>query len=70
MNQEIGRTASFEGKFAERTPSDWDKAFKAEMDEAMGVSDAGARDSLSAEPASAAAVGVAPLPAAAADTGN
>jgi hypothetical protein len=33
--QEIGRTSSFEGKFAERTPSDWDKSFKAEMEQAL-----------------------------------
>ena len=35
LNQETGRTSSFEGKFAERTPSGWDKAFKAEMEQAL-----------------------------------
>ena len=28
----FGRTPSFEGRFAERTPSDWDRVFKTETD--------------------------------------
>ena len=32
---EIARASSFDQRFAERTPSDWDSAFQAEMQEAM-----------------------------------
>ena len=35
--ESFGRTPSFDGKFAERTASDWDKAFKTEMETAMGT---------------------------------
>jgi hypothetical protein len=34
---EIARVSSFDQKFAERTPSDWDEAFKAEMQDAMAA---------------------------------
>ena len=67
--QEIGRTASFEGKFAERTPSDWDKAFKAEMEHAMSGGGDGAGAGAGAG-AGESESGVAPAPASETGTGG